>query len=407
METLTGYDKARASREATKLKRLGQELRVRELKITRLTTAQQRTLERAFAEAKWVYNSIVADPQGWKNTKDVTRLDKDGKPVLERIWALHAHSKQNLHIQVKNSLKTLASLKKSGQKVGKLKFKSRVNSLEFSTGDVKLRGGNRAFIPNLGEVRVRGVQQLGDEIANVRLTRKPRGYYLQVSSLTAKQAAEAPKFEPIGLDFGIKTHITLSDGREWNAAVEEPERLRRLQRKLQRQIKGSNNYWRTRTALQKQHERVTNKRNELANQFVSELKGHSLVAFQDENLRGWKAQPGYGKVIHHSAMGRVKAKLRRLPQAVMLDRFVPTTQLCPSCGSLNKLTLSERQYSCACGYAEQRDIHAARNMLLLAAQFSPAERGGAPVERRASGTRLASGKFTSVKQETRSPSVIV
>ena len=406
METLTGYEKARASREATKLKRFSQDLRVRELKITRLTAVQRRTLERAFAEAKWVYNSVVADPYSWKNSKDVTRLDKDGNPVLERIWALPAHAKQNLHIQVKNSLKALSSLKRSGKKVGKLKFKSRVNSLEFSTGDVKLRGGSRVFIPNLGEVRVAGTEQLGEEIANVRLVRRASGYYLKVSSLTAKQSDEAPKLEPIGLDFGVKTHITLSDGREWNAVVEEPERLRRLQRKLQRQVKGSNNYWRTRTQLQRSYERVSNKKDELANQLLSELKGHSLVAFQDENLRGWKAQPGFGKVVHHSAMGRVKAKLRRLPQAMMVNRFAPTTQLCPSCGSLNKLSLSERTYSCACGYAEQRDIHAARNMLLLAAQLTPAERGSAPVERKASGSDFVADKSTSMKQETRRSSVV-
>ena len=403
-----------AAKAATAARRAQQILRVRELKITRLSKPQLEKLDRMFLEAKWLRNSIVARGVfDYKLSVDGVHVKlPSGELEPRELTILPAHVKQTLQVALQANVKSLASAKKAGRIAGSIRFTDRVNSLEFKTGDVKIEG-KRALIPKLGRVRVAGTNQLGDEIANVRLARRASGYYLLVTSLSAKVTEEAPKLAPVGLDFGIKTHITVSDGREWNLTVEEPERLRRLQRKLQRQTKGSNNYEKTRLAIQKLYERLNHLKDEAANWFAASLKGASLVAFQDENLRGWKAQRGFGRVVHHSAMGRVKTRLRRLPQAVMLDRFTPTTQYCPQCSSLNKLPLGERQYSCECGYSEQRDLHAAQNVLLLATvggfEKTPAERGEAPVERKASaapaGKPAGEVSHASMKQETAKSSV--
>ena len=73
----------------------------------------------------------------------------------------------------------------------------------------------------------------------------------------------------------------------------------------------------------------------------------------------------FGKQVQHSCMGLVKAKLKLLPQTVVLDRMIPTTKLCNTCGKLNSLSLDQRVYTCECGYKEDRDIHAAKNMLAI------------------------------------------
>ena len=409
-------EKMLASRQATAARRAQQILRVRELKITRLPKTQLEKLDRMFLEAKWLRNSIVARGVfDYKLSVDGVHVKLPSGELEPRVLTvLPAHVKQTIQSNLQANVKALASAKRAGRIAGAIRFTDRVNSLEFKTGDVKIEG-KRALIPKLGRVRVAGTNQLGDEIANVRLIRRASGYYLLVASLYAKPEAEKlPEGEPVGLDFGIKTHITMSNGREWNLAVEEPERLRRLQRKLQRQVKGSNNYEKTLSQLNRCYERLSHLKDEAANQFVASLKDHSLVAFQDENLRGWKAQRGYGKVVHHSAMGRVKTRLRRLPQAIMVDRFAPTTQYCPKCSSLNKLPLGKRQYECECGYSEQRDLHAAQNMLLFAQDWcrvglTPAERGEAPVERKASaapaGRPTGEVSQASAKQETVKSSV--
>ena len=92
---------------------------------------------------------------------------------------------------------------------------------------------------------------------------------------------------------------------------------------------------------------------------------HERVYMQDENLSGW--QKGlFGRTVQHSVLGLVKAKLMRSERVVVLSKSAPTTKYCPHCGKLKQdITLADRVYSCSCGYSEDRDIHAARNMILL------------------------------------------
>lgn len=87
---------------------------------------------------------------------------------------------------------------------------------------------------------------------------------------------------------------------------------------------------------------------------------------QDENLNEWK-KSGFGKKVQYSCLGKIKAKLRLLPHVVVLDRYIPTTKLCPKCGTVNQfITLKDRMFKCGCGYSEDRDIHAAKNMISIA-----------------------------------------
>ena len=53
-------------------------------------------------------------------------------------------------------------------------------------------------------------------------------------------------------------------------------------------------------------------------------------------------------------------------RVTVLSKSAPMTKCCPVCGELKRdITLTKRVYECSCGYSEDRDIHAARNMILL------------------------------------------
>ncbi|MEU6728391.1 zinc ribbon domain-containing protein, partial [Nonomuraea wenchangensis] len=56
---------------------------------------------------------------------------------------------------------------------------------------------------------------------------------------------------------------------------------------------------------------------------------------------------------------------------VVADRFFPSSKLCSVCGTLQEeMPLSVRVWVCACGAVHDREVNAARNMLLVA---GPAE----------------------------------
>ena len=114
---------------------------------------------------------------------------------------------------------------------------------------------------------------------------------------------------------------------------------------------------------------MDNKKQDMANKVFHELRQYSRIYMQDENLSGWhqSKDKSIRSGVQHSFMGRVKAKLIQLPQTVILDRFIPTTKLCSECGTVNQhITLDDRTFKCGCGCEEDRDIHAAKNMIKIA-----------------------------------------
>ena len=64
-------------------------------------------------------------------------------------------------------------------------------------------------------------------------------------------------------------------------------------------------------------------------------------------------------------LGRVKARLSANPRVTVLDKYVATTATC-ICGVKTKHTPDKRVFVCdSCGYTDDRDIHAAKNMVRL------------------------------------------
>ena len=99
-----------------------------------------------------------------------------------------------------------------------------------------------------------------DEYANANLLKKPDGYYLKVTCYINKDSlpSATTNGKEIGLDFGIKTNITTSEGEKLDVSVEESERLKMLHRKLQHQQKGSNRRYKTIKKIQCQYLKLTN-----------------------------------------------------------------------------------------------------------------------------------------------------
>ena len=147
--------------------------------------------------------------------------------------------------------------------------------------------------------------------------------------------------------------------------VEESERLKKCQRLIARRKKGSNNIYKARKLLRKAYQRLNNKKHDAANKIVHELLEHEHVYMQDENLKGWH-KGLFGRTVQHSVLGLIKAKLMKNERVTVLPSSKPTTKYCPNCGGLKKdITLADRVYECECVYSEDRNIHAARNMIFL------------------------------------------
>lgn len=377
-------DKNRRIKEsikATKAKRKNQTCSTFDLKIVgnKLSRTQREALTRVFLEAKWLWNECIAsgDPFSYKPRKTVLVKTKDGTMDEREYRMLGSQMKQSLIQTIHSNIKALATLKKHGYKVGAVGFTGEVRSIGLQQPKITYRiRGQKARIQNIpGWVRVRGVKQLeGWEQAKAVLTSEADGWHLHVTCYMDKEEyrkqREAKRLAPvkntaIGLDMGVKTAITCSDGTEYDVMVEETDRLKWEQRKLNRKKKGSNNRRRNRMRIRLAYMRQQNRLNDAANKIAAELLRNEIVFMQDEQVKAW--QRHYGRKTQHSVLGRVKNRLaRHISQVVTLFKWEPTTQLCPICGEKTKIPLRQRIYKCAdCGYMAPRDVKAAQTMVWL------------------------------------------
>ena len=226
---------------------------------------------------------------------------------------------------------------------------------------MKLAGLPKTFIVN-GLNQFISIPEI--EFANARLIHRGTGYFVQFVCYVPKENKSQKKIEKtIGIDFGCSTAFTTNEGRKISASVPESERLKKLQKRQAKKVKGSKNWLRTMKQVKKEYQKITNRRNDLANKIVHEFNQYQTIIIQDEQLRNWHKN-GHGRAVQHSVLGRVKSKLLLNPNTVVLGKTVPTTKLCTKCGKWHdELKVWNRTFKCDCGVEMDRDIHAAQNMV--------------------------------------------
>lgn len=374
--------------KATHEKRKSQVCRVYMLKVQKnsLTARQKEDFRMLFLEAKWLYNDILnyGNVKGqsvfeYELDDDVEVKLPDGTFVPRVLLHIGSQMKQSVYADLKSSIKALARLKKTGHKVGRLKFKSEIGavSLKQYGTTYKFHNDHLVKIQNIhGLVRVNGLDQIKDDVefANAKLLNRADGYYLAVTTYTERKPYTDRPRADVGIDMGCHTSFTLSTGEEIDVKVKEPERLKRLQRKQHRQKKGSNSRRRTIHRIQKTHQRLVNRKNDKANKIVSDLKSRfGLIYIQDENLSGWQ-KTGHGKAVQHSCLGRVKARLKAQDNVYVVNRWIPTTQQCINCGDKHPMPPEIRTFECGCGLCMPRDLHSANRMVQEGRKLVPPER---------------------------------
>jgi putative transposase len=353
----------------TKEKRKSQTCKVYEIKIDRshLSVAAIDHLNSLFKEAKWFYNYCLSN----NNIDDAdTTLKKVPVKVGEQYETryfnvLTSQMKQGIKTRLFGSLMSLSALKKQGYKVGKLKFKSTINSIplkqfnnSYHIRDDKVRlQGMKQWL------RVNGLEQISQdaEIACATLIRKNSNYYINVTTYTNKEKKHIPE-TVIGIDFGCETQLTFSNGIKVKFQVPVSKRIRRLDKKImKKKRKDSNNKDKDKEKRRIEYEKLTNKRKDIRHKLVSAvINNYRYVAFQDESIAGWKAS-GHGKKVQFSGIGSILADLKHKAVAPLeVNKFFPSTKLCPQCGKKNTPALSDRVYECGCGFKMDRDVKSAR-----------------------------------------------
>ena len=360
------------TRVLTRKKRKQQTCKVYELKInkSKLSKKSLEHIKFLFLEGKWLYNSILS-------SKDIKTYDTKIKKVnikvkdhqeIRKLSHISSQMKQASRDRTFQNIINLSKAKKKGIKIGKLKFKSFVNSIplkQYNHTHKILKGSNSIKIQGLKKpIKVHGLEQIpkNSEFANANLIEKGGDYYFKITTYIKKIKKRIPN-KSIGMDFGCNTQLTLTNGIKLTYEFPVPKGIRKLDRKIMKKNKKrSNNKLKDLAKRRKLYIKLTNKKKDVKNKIVSTItNNYKYVVFQNENIKAWHSSR-HGKKIQNTGIGGIISELKKNSHTpIMVDKFFPSTQLCPAYGFKNKLELRDRIYLCSdCGYEENRDLKSAQ-----------------------------------------------
>jgi len=212
---------------------------------------------------------------------------------------------------------------------------------------------------------------LEGQIKTVRIIRKADLWYACFACNVAAVPLE-PTGQAIGIDVGIASLITNSEGEKtanprWYRI--EQRRLRVLQRRVARRKKGGKNRRKAVLALQRQHERISNRRKDFLNKLAYGLiERYDRIALEDLRITNMARNPHLAKSILDAGWGylmqHLTSKAAEAGRVVYLVDPRYTSKRCSGCGHVfESLSLSDRWIDCGCGLSLDRDHNAAINIV--------------------------------------------
>ena len=309
-----------------------------------------------------------------------------------------------------------AKLKRQGKLKGKLGFPKR-KSKKQGLGSFRLTGSIAVFpdaiqLPRLGRLRLkeRGYfPAAGVKMLSATVSEQAGHWYVSVQ---VEQAREVPtNIGPVvGVDLGVKTLATLSDG----TVLPNPRhlkrrltKLKRLQKAVTRKQYGSNNRKKAARTLAKQYRTIANQRANTLHQVTTRLaKTKSVIVIEDLNVAGMLTNHHLAQAIADVGFAEFKRQLLYKAswygsRVIMASRWEPSSKTCSGCGWVDEeLTLADRTFRCKnpeCLLVLDRDLNAAINLSKLAGSSSDSRNACGAAS--AGLSRLTQVKLTVVKQE--------
>ena len=212
------------------------------------------------------------------------------------------------------------------------------------------------------------------KIRIVRIRKNPSGKYslYLVTDASPKPYRKTHDGASVGIDFGLKHFLTLSNGRR----IDCPQFLKsdlKVLRKRSKQFtkceKGSNHHNAARHSLTLLHEQITNRRNDWQWKLAHDLcKKYDILCIEDLNMAGMSRL--WGRKVADLGWASFVLKLEHIAikygcEVRKIDRFYASSKTCGSCHYVNdSLGLGDRKWTCPeCGTVHNRDINAANNIL--------------------------------------------
>jgi putative transposase len=283
------------------------------------------------------------------------------------------------------------ALQREGKLKGKLGY-PQPKTKKQGLGSFRLTGSIVIFadaiqLPRLGRLRLKEHGYLpvmgtaGVKVLSATVSEQAGHWYVSIQ-VEQEQLVPANTGPVVGVDLGIKTLATLSDG----TVIPNPKplkrhlkQLKRLHRAVSRKQKGSKNRKKAARKLAKQYRKVANQRANTLHQVTTRLaKTKSVIVIEDLYVAGMLKNHRLAQAIADVGFAAFRRQLTYKAawygsQVVVVSRWESSSKTCSGCGWRDDdLELSDRVFVCRnparpdCGLVLDRDLNAAINLRTLA-----------------------------------------
>ncbi len=346
------------------------------------TKAQENLLARHFGACRFVYNHFLArrmkmyeeTGKGSSYAEDCRELTKLRK---ELVWLSEVsvnslqQSLMNLDAAFKRFFKKISNRPKFHSKhSGKNAYREPSSAASI----VRIQDG-RLLIAKFREgIKICQHRSIEGKIKRASVSRNKAGQYY-VAILTDRNIDSLPTTDhEVGIDLGLKTLATLSDGKTFENIrpyQNLERRLKRLNRELCRRVKGSKSREKTRKKFARLHQRIVDIRKDYLHKISHQITSENQAIYlEDLNVEGMKANRSLARSVYDVSFAELVRQLEykakwRGRTFIKVSRFFPSSKTCSCCGFVHKgLTMKERTWVCEkCNTTHERDLNAATNIL--------------------------------------------
>jgi putative transposase len=343
---------------------------------------QQQLLNQTLETCRRWYNACLAERRdAWQNEqRSVSKYEqlakiKDLRKTNPFAGQVHSHLLQVVVQDLDKAFNAFFRRLAVGETPGYPRFKGphRFASFglkEYSNG-FKV-DGRRLRLFGIGRVAMRWHRPFEGQIRTLRIVRTAGQWYACFTCEVEQPEPLPATGKEVGLDVGLKSLLTTSEGE----TVENPrwyrqaqKRLQVLQRRVSRRQPSSSNRHTAVRALQRQHAYLANSRQDFLNKLAYRLIiQYDRIAVEELQIANMARNHTLAKSILDAGWGYFKMHLAH--KAAEAGRVVYgvdpayTSKSCSRCGRVfASLTLQDRWVQCDCGLSLDRDHNAALNIL--------------------------------------------
>jgi len=276
--------------------------------------------------------------------------------------------------------------KQEGKLNGKLGYPRR-KTKKNGLGSFRLTGSIVVFpdaiqLPRLGRLRLKERGYLPTsgtpsvKVLCATVSEQAGHWYVSIQ-VEQEQTVPVNTGPVVGVDLGVKSLATLSDG----TVIPNPKplkrrlrKIKRLHRAVTRKPKGSNNRKKAARAVGKAYRTASNQRANILHQVTTMLaKTKSVIVIEDLNVAGMLKNHHLAQAIADVGFTEFRRQLLYKAEwygsrVMLASRWEPSSKTCSGCAWYNAdLALADRTFRCEqCGHILDRDLNAAINLSQLA-----------------------------------------